>query len=147
MSNIIHNFEKLPSMPERLLSALAYISFGAVGIILLIASALMKTNLRPFVKFNVYQSILIGFAFAILQVTFDLITAFLQLFNYIPVIGTFLNSLFLFIIYYLMGFPILFGMPLLKLIILILIIYLTIVTFRGKTPYLPIISNAIRRIS
>lgn len=145
MSNIIYNFEKLPSMPERILSALAYVSFGVIGIILLIASAILKTSLKPFVKFNVYQSILIGFIFAALQVTFDLLAGLLQLLNIIPFVGTILNSFFLFIVYYLMGFPILFNMPILKLAVLGLIIYLTIMTFRGKTPFLPLISPSIKR--
>ena len=146
MSNIIHNFEKLPSMPERLLSALAYISLGIIGFIMWIASAILKTKLKPFVKFNVYQSILIGLIFAALQITFELLTALLQFLNVIPVIGTLLNSFFLFIVYYLMGFPILFGLPLLKLFVIAFIIYSTIITFKGKTLYIPFISNAIRRI-
>ncbi len=147
MSNNIHNFNKIPSMPERVLSALAYFSFGIVGIILIIASAIMKIGLKPFVKFNAYQSILIAFIFWGIQLTFDLIVGILQLLNFIPFIGSFLNSFFYFIVFYLMGFPILFGFSLLASALIILLLYLTIMTFKGKTPYLPWISNLVKRFA
>ena len=145
MGSNTYNFSKSPSMPEKVLSALAYISFGVVGIILIIASALMKTNLKPFVKFNVYQAILIAFIFWALQITFELIVGVLQFLNIIPFVGSFLNSFFHFIFYYLMGFPILFGFPLLKLCIVLLIFYLTLMSLLGKEPFVPYISSNIKR--
>ena len=98
MSNNIYNLSKLPSMPERILSALAYFTFGIVGLILIIASALLKTGLKPFVKFNVYQSVLLGFIFGFLQVTYDLIDGLFQLLQIIPFLGKLLYSLFQFIV-------------------------------------------------
>ena len=145
MGSNTYNFSKSLSMPEKVLSALAYISLGTVGIILIIASALIKTNLKPFVKFNVYQAILVGFIFWALQATYNLIRMILQVLNIIPFVGSFLNSFFHFIFYYLMGFPILFGCPLLKLCIVLLIFYLTIMSLLGKEPFIPYISSNIKR--
>jgi hypothetical protein len=145
MHNNIYNLSKLPSMPERILSALAYFTFGFIGIILIVASAILKTSLKPFVKFNAYQSILLGFIFAFLQITYDLIDGLFQLFQIIPVIGTLLYSLFQFIVYYLMSFPILFSFSLLSTTIILLLLYLTVTTVMGKNPYIPFISDAIKR--
>ncbi|MCQ2957317.1 MAG: hypothetical protein MJ180_00270 [Candidatus Gastranaerophilales bacterium] len=146
MSNNIYNFSKVPSMPERILSALAYLTCGFVGIILIIASVFLKVSLKPFVKFNCYQSILLGFVFAFLQLTYNLIDGLLQLLQIIPWLGSFLYSVFAFLVYYLMSFPILFGFSLLSSIIILALIYLIIVTLAGKNPYIPFISDAIKRI-
>jgi len=145
MSNNIYNLKNIPSMPERVLSALAYLTFGIVGIILLIASALMKIELKSFVKLNVYQSILLGFILGFLQLTYGLISAIFHCISYIPFIGNFINSFFQFIIYYLMGFPILFGFSILSLFILLLIFYLIVMTLIGKAPYIPFLSDIIQR--
>ena len=145
MSNNIYNLSKLPSMPERILSALAYFTFGFIGILLIVASAVLKVPLKPFVKFNSYQSILLGFIFAFVQITYDLIDGLFQLLQIIPVLGKLLYSIFQFIVYYLMSFPILFNFSLLATIIILLILYLTITTVMGKNPYIPFISDAIKR--
>ena len=146
MVSNLRNFNKIPSMPERVLSALAYLTCGIVGIILIIASALLKIGLKPFVKFNAYQAILIGFIFGFLQLTYNLISGIFQFIGLIPLVGSFLNSFFQFIIYYLMGFPLLFGMSLLGLAMTLLILYLTVFTFLGKMPEIPYISNSIKRM-
>ena len=145
MSNNIYNLSKLPSMPERILSALAYFTFGFIGVLLIIASAVLKVPLKPFVKFNSYQSILLGFIFAFLQITYDLIDGLFQLFQIVPVLGKMLYSIFQFIVYYLMSFPILFNFSLLSSAIILLLLYLTIATVLGKNPYIPLVSNAIKR--
>jgi len=147
MSNNIYNLSNLPSMPERVLSALAYLTFGVVGIVLIIASALLKTGLKPFVKFNVYQSILLGFILGFLQITYDLIDGLFQLLQIIPFLGKFLYSLFQFIVYYLMGFPVLFGFSLLSSAIIIAVLYLAVMTILGKNPYIPYLSDAIKRFA
>jgi len=146
MSNSIYNLNKVPSMPERILSALAYFTYGILGIILIILSAFLKIGLKPFVKFNCYQAILIGFIFGFLQLTYNIIAGFFQLLTIIPFIGPFLNSLFQFIIFYLMSFPLMIGMSLLQLAILALILYLAIFTLIGKDPYIPYISDAIKKV-
>ena len=144
MSNNVYNLKNIPSMPERILSALAYLTFGFVGIILLIISAITKTSLKQFVKFNIFQSVLIGFLFAFVQVTYNVFAAIFNLIGYIPIIGRFINSLFQFIVYYLMGFPLFMGFSLLSLVIILLVLYLTIITLLGKFPYIPLLSNIIK---
>ncbi len=145
MSNNIYNFANNPSMPEKVLSALAYLTFGTLGIVLLIASGIMKTGLKPFVKFNVYQSILCGVIFFVLQITYDLIDGIFQFLQIIPFLGKLLYSIFQFFVYYLMSFPILFGFSLLSSAIILLILYLSIYTIIGKMPYIPVISPSIKR--
>ena len=146
MSNSIYNFSKKPNMPERVLSALAYLTCGFVGIILIIVTVFIKVSLKPFVKFNCYQAILLGFIFAFLQCTYNLVDNLLQLLEIIPFLGKFLYSVFAFFAFYLMSFPVLFGLPLLSSIVILILFYLIIMTLLGKSPTLPYISNAIQRM-
>ena len=94
MSNNVYNLKNIPSMPERILSALAYLTFGFVGMLLIIVSAITKTSLKQFVKINVYQSILLGLVFAFVQFTYNVFAAIFNLLGFIPVIGSFINSIF-----------------------------------------------------
>ena len=132
-------------MPERILSSLAYLTLGTVGLVMIIASAIMKTSLKPFVKFNSYQSILLGVIFVFIKVTFIVLSAIFNFISYIPFVGSFLNSIFQFIIYYIMGFPILLGYSFLALLIMTLILYLTVLCFMGKVSYIPYISDVLKR--
>lgn len=147
MSNSVYNLKNIPSMPERVLSALAYLTLGTVGIILIITSAIIKTNLKPFVKFNVYQSILLGAIFTFIQLTYQVISGIFELIGLIPFLGSFINSFVQFILYYIMKFPILFGFSLLASIIIGTIIYLTTLSMMGKLPYIPYISRIIKEIA
>ncbi|MCR4880370.1 MAG: hypothetical protein K6A44_00230 [bacterium] len=133
-------------MPERILSALAYLTFGTIGLVLMIVSVISKTSLKPFVRFNSYQAILIGFLFFFIQTTYLLIDSIFQLLGLIPFIGRFIYSFFQAVIYYLMGFPVCLGFSILATIVIATIVYLTILALMGKLPYIPYISNAIKGI-
>ena len=146
MSNSIYNLSRKPNMPERILSALAYLTCGFVGIILIIVTVFIKVSLKPFVKFNCYQAILLGFIFAFVQYTYTLIDSLLQLLEIIPFLGKFLYSVFAFFVYYLMAFPVLFGLPLLSSIVILILLYLIIMTLLGKSPVIPYLSNIIQRM-
>ena len=146
MSSNVYNLKNIPNMPERILSALAYLTFGTVGLVMLIISAISKTSLKPFVRFNSYQAILLGFIFFFIQTTYLVIDSIFQLIALIPFIGRFIYSFFQAIIYYLMGFPVIFGFSILASIVIATIIYLTVMALLGKLPYIPFISNAIRGI-
>ena len=146
MSNSIYNLSKKPNMPERILSALAYLTYGIVGIILIIVTVFIKVSLKPFVKFNCYQAILLGFIFAVVQYTYILIDSLLQLLEIIPFLGKFLYSVFAFFAFYLMSYHVLFGMSLLAIIINLILLYLIVMTLLGKTPKLPYLSDIIQRM-
>lgn len=133
-------------MPERIISALAYLTFGTVGMIMLIVAGLLKISLKPFVKFNTWQAIFIGLLFAFVQLTYNIFAMFFQLLQYIPFIGNILNSFFQFIVYYLMSFPIFMGFSILASVIILMIVYLTVLSLMGKLPYLPFISKTIKRL-
>ncbi len=131
-------------MPERIISALAYLTFGTVGMIMIIVSALLKISLKPFVKFNTCQAILLGLLFAFVQLTYNIFAMIFQLLQFIPFIGSFLNSFFQFIVYYLMSFPVFMGFSILATIIIFTLIYLTVLSMMGKLPYIPYISKIIK---
>ena len=68
--------------------------------ICIVVCVFLKVRLKPFVKFNCYQSILLGFVLAVLQLTYNLIDGLLQLLQIIPFLGAFLYSIFAFFVYY-----------------------------------------------
>ena len=137
MSRNFYNNAQQPIQAEKILSALSYLTGGTVGIIWLIVAYFKKMPLRAFLHFNIIQSIIISF----------IITA-ISLLNYIPFIGTFINSIFQFFIFFIAGFTIPIGLDfsLLSLFFLGLAVYTAIWSFMGKIPEIPIITKNIRRL-
>lgn len=55
------NQYRTPSLMEKLIAASSYI-FPMIGFAVIIISALMKKEMKPFLKYHVYQSIFIAIA-------------------------------------------------------------------------------------
>ncbi len=150
MSRNIYNNSQQPIQTERILSALSYLTYGLIGIIWLIIAYIRKIQLRQFLNFNIVQSIIISLLISAIYLILNFIESFLSLLNYIPYVGTFINSIFQFFIFYIAGFAIIrigiFSFSLLSLFFLILIMYTGIWSFLGKTPEIPYITNNIRRL-
>ncbi len=150
MSRNIYNNSQQPIQTERILSALSYLTYGLIGIIWLIIAYIRKIQLRQFLNFNIVQSIIISLLISAIYLILNFIESFLSLLNYIPYVGTFINSIFQFFIFYIAGFAIIrigiFSFSLLSLFFLILIMYTGIWPFLGKTPEIPYITNNIRRL-
>jgi len=128
-----------PMLIDRVISVLTYLTMGFIGFIWIIISVLNKKNIKPFIKFNIFQSILIS----LILVVFNLaMTLFLQIVGIIPFVG----QAFLNIYYYLFNFPIIFTLSLFNIAFISLLIYLIFNSFMGKYPEIPVISDNIRRM-
>lgn len=125
-----------PLMMEKLIAAFSYITFGFVGFIWLMIGIFTKNNLRPYLKYHIFQSIFISIAYFLLSQFLGLIMNILSM---IPLV----NQLVLQFTFYLNA-PLLFGFSLIQAVVYAIIGYLVITSFQGQFSYLPWISEIIK---
>ncbi len=125
-----------PLLIEKIIASLSYITLGFVGFLWLLLGIFTKNNLRPYLKYHIFQSIFISIAYFLLGAFLGLIMNILSL---IPLV----NQLVLQLTFYLNA-PLLFGFSLIQTMMYALIIYLIVTSFQGKLSYLPWISEIIK---
>lgn len=125
-----------PLLIEKIIASLSYITFGFVGFLWLLLGIFTKNNLRPYLKYHIFQSIFISIAYF-------LISAFLGLIMNILSIIPFVNQLVLQFTFYLNA-PIIFGFSLIQALVYAIIFYLVVTSFQGQYSYLPWISEIIK---
>ena len=125
-----------PLLIEKIIASLSYITLGFVGFFWLLLGIFTKNNLRPYLKYHIFQSIFISIAYFLLGAFLGLIMNILSL---IPVV----NQLVLQLTFYLNA-PLLFGFSLIQTMMYALIIYLIVTSFQGQLSYLPWISEIIK---
>lgn len=125
-----------PLLIEKIIASLSYITFGFVGFFWLLLGILTKNNLRPYLKYHIFQSIFISIAYFLLSAFIGLI---MNILSVIPLV----NQLVLQFTFYLNA-PLLFGFSLIQIVIYAIIIYLVVTSFQGKYSYLPWISEIIK---
>lgn len=125
-----------PLLIERLIGALSYITSGAIGFLWLLIAVFTKNNLRPFLKYHIFQSIFISIGLFILAF---LIGALCNILSFIPGL-----NLIVMHISYLLNTPLITHYSLIDLIIGSLIVYLAITSLLGQYGYLPWISDIIK---
>lgn len=121
---------------EKLIAGLSYITFGFVGFFWLLLALFTKNNLRPFLKYHIFQSIFISIAYFLLGAFLGLIMNILSM---IPLV----NQIVLQFTFYLNA-PLLFGFSLIQVFVYAIIGYLVFTTFQGQLSYLPWISEIIK---
>mgnify|MGYP001805807633 CR=1 FL=1 len=125
-----------PLLMEKIIAALSYLTMGFVGFIWLLIGIFTKNNLRPYLKYHIFQSIFISIAYFLLCALLGLVMNILSI---IP----FINQLVLQFTFYLNA-PMFFGFSLIQLLFNLVIIYLVVTSFQGKYSYLPWISDIIK---
>lgn len=128
--------EQQPLMMEKIISALSYVTMGFVGFIWLLIGFFTKNNLRPFLKYHIFQSIFISFAFFVFSWLLGLVMTILSV---IP----FINQLVLQFTFYLNA-PFIFGFSLIQSLIYCVIGYLVFTCLQGQFSYLPWISDIVK---
>ena len=122
-------------MIERIVSALSYVTMGMAGFVWLIICALTKSNLRPFLRYHIFQSFFLVMGCFLLNIFMNLVVGILSV---IPFINMLVYKLL-----FLFTAPIAFGYSLVNLVILFTMIYLVITTLQGRYSYIPWVSNII----
>ncbi len=125
----------VPSLFEKLTAVLSYI-FPLIGFVFIILAALMKKDLKPFLKYHIFQSIFIAFALWLV------LTGLMYLFNllsYIPVLKNIIGMITFFL-----NTPLFLGFSIVTFIYCIFIIYLIVGVLRGSDSYVPWVSDIIK---
>lgn len=124
-----------PYIIERLIAAATYLSMGMVGFVWIIFCAVTKNNLRPFLKYHIFQSFFLIMALFLFNIFVSFIVSILGV---IP----FINMLVYKILFFFTA-PIVAGLSISSLFILALMVYLVFTSLQGKYSYIPWISNII----
>ncbi len=124
-----------PYVIERLIAATTYLSMGMVGFVWLIFCAITKNNLRPFLKYHIFQSFFLIMALFLFNIFVSFIVSILGV---IP----FINMLVYKILFFFTA-PIIVGLSISSLVILAIMVYLVFTSLQGKYSYIPWISNII----
>lgn len=124
-----------PLLLEKVIASLSYITMGLVGFVWLLIGIFTKNNLRPYLKYHVFQSIFISIAYFLASALLGLIMSILSV---IPLV----NQLVLQITFY-FNAPIIVGFSLIQLTVYAVIAYLVITCLQGQFSYLPFISEII----
>ncbi len=124
-----------PLLIEKVIASLSYITMGLVGFVWLLIGIFTKNNLRPYLKYHVFQSIFISIAYFLASALLGLIMSILSI---IPLV----NQLVLQITFY-FNAPIIVGFSVIQLAVYAVIAYLVVTCLQGKFSYLPFISEII----
>ena len=124
-----------PSILERLVAAASYI-MPLIGLAFFIIAYLMKKDLRPFLKYHIFQSIFIAFA---LWLIISGLGYAMNLLSYIPILKNILGM-----ITFLLNTPLLLGFSIVTLTYTLFILYLVISAIFGKDSYVPWVSDIIK---
>ena len=125
-----------PYMIERIVSSLSYITSGFVGFIWLLLGIFTKSNVRPFLKYHIFQSIFISIAYFLACQLFAMLA---MIINYIPIVRNIMSM----VLFPLM-MPLIFGFSILQILIYTVIFYLAATAFMGRYSYIPWISDIIK---
>lgn len=125
------------SLTDRIISILAYYTFGIFSLIWIIFANVTKRRISSFLNFNLYQAIFISVALAVISLVYGIA---IDLISVIPFIGKLAVAFNLFF----NETPMYFGFTLSGLFVTILVTYLSIMSLLGIKPYVPIASEVIR---
>ncbi len=124
-----------PSVLERIVSAASYI-MPLIGLAFYIIAYLMKKDLRPFLKYHIFQSIFIAFALWLILTGLGYA---LNLLSYIPILKNILGMITFFL-----NTPILLGFSIVTLFYTVFVLYLVMSAICGKDSYVPWVSDIIK---
>lgn len=126
---------EMPSLIEKIVAALSYLTMGMAGFIWLIVSLFTSARLKPFLQYHIFQSIFISLGFTVLSIFIGFVSNIL---SFIPLINKLTAQ-----IAFLLNMPLLFGYSLIQIVIYSILIYLAGTSFLGKYSYIPWISDII----
>lgn len=129
------NYSKSVSLLERLIAAATYVTMGMVGFVWLIFCAVTKTNLKPFLKYHIFQSFFLVMGCFLLNIFTNLVVSILSV---IPFINMLVYKLL-----FLFTAPIAFGFSIVSFCVLVVMVYLVLTSLQGRYSFIPWISNII----
>ena len=122
-------------LPDKIISAVTYMTGGLVGILWLIFCAITKHPISKYVMFNIYQAAFLGFFIYISGMLLAMIYNILIMIPIINILANFIN-IYLFT-------PIFYNWSIVGVLILSVYVYLVVFSLLGKLGKLPWISGII----
>lgn len=122
---------------DRLISILAYFTFGIFSIIWIIFANLTKKTITPYLSFNLYQAIFVSIVLAVISLIYSIA---INLLSVVPFIGKFASWIDIAI----NQTPLYFTFTITGLLTTLIIIYLSFFCLIGKKPYIPFVSDIIK---
>ena len=126
---------KQPSVMEKLVAGLSYI-FPLIGFIFIIISALTKRDMKPFLKYHIFQSIFIAF---LIWLIVSALGFAMHLISYVPIVKTIVSMVTFFL-----NTPLFMDFSIVSLLYFLLILYLIIGVIRGSDSYVFWVSDIIK---
>ena len=126
---------RTPSAAEKLIAVLSYI-FPLIGFVVIFTSALMRKDMKPFLKYHIFQSIFIAFA---LWLVISGLTLAMNFISYIPGVKNIVS-----IVTFFLNTPLFFGFSVVTFAYLIFVLYLILGVLRSSDSYVPWVSNIIK---
>ena len=124
-----------PSLFEKLVASASYI-FPRVGFVFVIITALLKKDMKAFLKYHIFQSIFIAFTLWIVVSGLGFLMKFV---SYIPGVKNVVG-----IITFFLNTPLFYGFSIITFLYFLFVIYLIIGVLRGSDSYVPWISDVIK---
>lgn len=124
-----------PTMVDRVVSFLTYITAGWVGLIYCIIMYFRKKSPSKFLRFNVFQSIFLSFLYFILYTVLGFISGLLL---YVPFVNYLVSQILL-----IFNRPVFFDYSIVQVFVLGLFLYLSVVSLFGRYPRIYKISSII----
>ncbi|MBQ8634973.1 hypothetical protein IJ425_02320 [bacterium] len=125
-----------PSILDRIISILAYYTFGIFSIIWLIFANLTRKRISPFLSFNMYQAIFLSIVLAIISLIYSIA---INLLSIVPFIGKFAIWFDLFF----NRTPLYFTFTVSGLLVSLLLLYFSFFCLIGKRPRIPLVSDIV----
>ena len=79
----MNNNNSQPLPMEKIVSVLSYLTCGFVGFLFILIVFFSKLNLRPFLKFHIYQSLFLSLLYAVFVYFFGPLTFFIRPLNHL----------------------------------------------------------------
>ena len=124
------------SATDKVVSVLAYSTFGIFSIIWIVFANMTKRTINSFLSFNLYQAIFISVVLAVISLVYSIA---INLLSVIPLIGNLAKWFDVFF----NQTPLYFSFTISGLIVTILVTYLSAMSLLGKKPYIPLVSETI----
>jgi len=125
-----------PSLIEKIIAGLSYITLGTVGFIWLIIGIFTKNTLKPYLQYHIFQSIFLAIGYFLLS---HLLGMVMNILSMIPFVG----GLIMGITYYL-NMPLIFEYSLIQMVCYTIIAYLVVTSAQGQFSYIPWVSEIIK---
>ena len=125
------------ALSDRLISVLAYTTFGIFSLVWILYANFTKKEMSLFLKFNIFQAIFISIILYIISLLYEIAINFLSVVPFIDKIVTSFDIFF-------NETPIYSTLTLSGFLTTLLIIYLSILCILGKKAYIPTISDIVQ---